>query len=208
MGDVQRIDRETHKQGLENKKVNESVGRAKDEIMRIARLTESAIKMATLQESREKTATLDTASLFITAAEVYRSIIEKQGNVMVINAEKNLPPIYGNADQLIGVLSNLLTNANKHTSKGELVVNIETKERFVSVTVKDNGVGIPPEILPHVFERGVSGSSSTGMGLAICKSTVESHGGTIQIESEADKGTTVVFMIPIFNKERLVEADV
>jgi len=206
LGDIQRIGREARKQGVESERISESINRAKDEIMRMARLTESAIKMAALQE--EKATVLDSASLFVTAAEGYRSIIEKQGNALIITAEENLPPVYGNADQLIGVLSNLLTNANKHISKGEIIVNIEAKERFISVTVKDNGVGIPPDIIPHVFERGVSGSGSTGMGLAICKNTVESHGGTIRINSEIGKGTEVVFKIPIFNKERLVEADV
>jgi|GEM_PF-3117148 len=205
LGDIQRIGREARKQGLENERVSESINRAKDEIMRMARLTESAIKMAALQE--KKATMLDSASLFVTAAEGYRSIIEKQGNALVIIAEEDLPHVYGNADQLIGVLSNLLTNANKHTSNGELTVNIEAKERFVSVTVKDNGAGIPADIIPNVFERGVSGSGSTGMGLAICKNTVESHSGTIEINSLIGKGTDVMFTIPIFNKERLVEAD-
>jgi len=205
LGDIQRIGREVRKQNLENERVSESINRAKDEIMRMARLTESAIKMAALQE--EKATMLDSASLFVTAAEGYRSIIEKQGNALIIIKKENLPHIYGNADQLIGVLSNLLTNANKHTSEGELVVNIEAKERFVSVTVKDNGAGIPSDVIPHAFERGVSGSGSTGMGLAICKNTVESHGGTIGINSEMGKGTEVIFTIPIFDMERLVEAD-
>ncbi|MCL2216362.1 MAG: ATP-binding protein [Defluviitaleaceae bacterium] len=208
LGDIQRIGREVSRQGFGNERISESISRAKDEIMRMARLTESAIKMAALQESREKTAILAPASLFITGAEGYRSIIEKQSNVLIINAEENLPHIYGNADQLIGVLSNLLTNANKHTRNGKLAVNIESDERFVSVTVKDSGTGIPPDILPFVFERGVSGSCSTGMGLAICKNTIESHGGEIYIKSEAGKGTAVIFTIPAINKERLVEADV
>ncbi|MCL2226014.1 MAG: HAMP domain-containing histidine kinase [Oscillospiraceae bacterium] len=197
LNDIQRIGRESRKQGLESEKINESISRAKDEIMRMARLTESAIKMAALQENREKAAALDPTSLFITAAEGYFGIIEKQNNALIINAEENLPHIYGNADQLIGVLLNLLANSNKHTSKGELIVSIEAKEQFVFVTVKDNGMGIPTDILPHVFERGVSGSGSTGMGLAICKNTVESHGGTIRVNSEIDKGTEVVFTIPI-----------
>jgi len=208
LGDIQRIGREARKQEMENERISESINRAKDEIMRLARITESAIKMATLQAGGEKTTVLDSASLFIAAAEGYRIIIEKRGNTLTVNAEENLPQIYGNADQLIGVLSNLLTNANKHTINGGLVVNIEAKERFVSVTVMDDGEGIVLDILPHVFKRGVSGSGSTGMGLPMCKSTVEAHGGTIYLESEAGKGTSVTFTIPIINEERLVDVNV
>jgi len=208
LGDIQRIGREARKQGVENERISQSITRAMDEIMRIARLTESAIKMAALQENSEKTAVLAPTSLFVTAAEGYRSIIEKQNNALIINAAENLPPIYGNADQLIGVLSNLLTNANNHTKNGEIIINIEESAPFIAVTIKDSGKGISAEMLPHIFERGVSGSGSTGMGLAICKNTIEAHGGTIRVTSEAGKGTTVIFTIPLYNEERRVDADV
>lgn len=213
LSDIQRIGREIHKHGLESERVSESINRARDEIMRMARLTDSAIKMAAMQEHHDKMDFINAALLFTTGAEGYRSIIEKQGNRLIINAQSNLPLIYGNVDRLLGVLSNLLTNANKHTKNGEISVNIKLKKvldknRFVSVTVKDNGTGITPEMLPHVFERGVSGSGSTGMGLAICKSIVEAHGGEIEIKSEAGKGTEVSFSLAIYNKERTDDGDV
>jgi len=196
LNDIQRISREIRKHGFENARVNESINRATDEIMRMARLTNSAIKMASMQEHHDKMELLDTASLFKTGAEGYRGIIEKQNNTLCIHAAENLPRVYGSADQLIGVLSNLLTNANNHTKNGTLSVNIAEKEQCITVTVKDNGAGIPPHLLPRIFERGVSGSGSTGMGLPICKSMVEAHGGTICIDSEPGKGTTVAFTIP------------
>lgn len=213
LSDIQRIGREIRKHGFESERVSESINRANDEIMRMARLTDSAIKMAAMQEHHDKMDLINAALLFTTGAEGYRSIIEKQGNELIINAQSNLPLIYGNVDRLLGVLSNLLTNANKHTKNGEISVNIEIKKeldktRFVSVTVKDNGAGITPEILPHVFERGISGSGSTGMGLAICKNIVEAHGGEIEIKSEAGKGTEVSFSLAIHNEERTQDKDV
>ncbi|MCL2216363.1 MAG: hybrid sensor histidine kinase/response regulator [Defluviitaleaceae bacterium] len=204
LSDIQRIGREVCKHGFENERVSESINRAHDEIMRMARLTDSAIKMAAMQEYHGKMDLINAASLFRTGAEGYRSIIEKQGNVLIINAEENLPRVYGSADQLIGVLSNLLTNANNHTSNGQLIVSIEEKAPFVSVTVKDTGTGIPPEMLPNIFNRGVSGSGSTGMGLPICKNIVDSHGGAIYIKSEPGKGTAVTFTMPVYSEERPV----
>ena len=199
LSDIQRIGREIRKHGFENERVNESISRANDEIMRMARLTDSAIKMASMQEYHDKMDFLDAASLFRTGAEGYRSIIEKRGNELTINTEENLPRIYGNADQLIGVLSNLLTNANNHTKDGKLSVIIKAKEQFIAVTVKDTGAGISQEMLPQVFNRGVSGSSSTGMGLPICKNIVEAHGGKIDIKSVQGKGTTATFTIAVYD---------
>jgi signal transduction histidine kinase len=195
LGDAQRIEREIRKQGIANERIDQSINRTHDEIMRMARLTERAIKLTALQE--EKMNALKTTSLFTAAAEGYRSIIEKTGNTLKIQTEENLPKIYGSADQLIGVLLNLLTNANKHTKNGEIKIKIKSDGRFVIISVKDNGAGIPPEILPQIFTRGISGSDSTGMGLAICKNIIESHGGVISIKSE-NKGTTATFTVPIY----------
>jgi signal transduction histidine kinase len=68
---------------------------------------------------------------------------------------------------------------------------------MAAFTVSDDGEGIPPEILSRVFERGVSGSESSGLGLAICKEIVEAYGGEIGIDSETGLGTTARFTLPV-----------
>jgi len=222
LGDIQRIEWELKKHGFENERIDQSINRSQSEVKRIARVTESAIKMSSMQESNEEMVLLDASLIFSVGAEAYRSIIEKQGNTLTMRTEKDLPQILGNADMLIGVLSNLLTNANKHTKNGEIILQIEnykvpadgpgSGKQFVRVAVLDTGSGILPELLPQIFERGISGSDSTGMGLAISKQTIEAHGGTINIESPQGKGTIVTFKIPAYkvenNKEGLVERDV
>jgi signal transduction histidine kinase len=65
------------------------------------------------------------------------------------------------------------------------------------VTVTDTGTGIAAELLPHVFERGVS-TGGTGFGLYLCKTVVESHGGRIWIESTPGSGTTTRFALPTY----------
>ena len=67
---------------------------------------------------------------------------------------------------------------------------------FVTICVKDTGSGITPELLPHVFKRGVS-DGGTGLGLSISKNSIEAHGGTIGIESKLGEGTMVWFSIPV-----------
>jgi len=76
----------------------------------------------------------------------------------------------------------------------------------VSVLVKDTGTGISRKLLPRVFERGVTGSDGSGLGLPICKEIIENHDGTIDIESELGKGTEVLFRIPVY-EEGKVKAD-
>ena len=194
--DVQLIERLLDESGFENERVARSLTRAQDEIMRLARLTESVLKMAAMQGSQDEMKPLDATSLFTINAEAYRGIIEKQNNILNISAQKDLPSILGNVDRLIQVLSNLLVNANKHTTNGEIAVIVELCGKCVSVTVKDNGTGVSPELLPYTFDWGVSGSGSTGFGLAICRSIIDSHNGTITLESEQNKGTAVTFTIP------------
>jgi signal transduction histidine kinase len=96
-------------------------------------------------------------------------------------------------------MGNLLSNANRHTKDGDITVKAESDGgSIINVTVTDNGSGIAAELLPHIFERGVSGTGSSGLGLEICKKIIESHGGVISAESEPDKGTAVGFALPVY----------
>jgi signal transduction histidine kinase len=92
------------------------------------------------------------------------------------------------------VLSNLLDNAHKFTPKGgEIEIGVK-EENSIQIWVRDSGVGIPPEDLPHIFERFYRGRNhsvpGSGLGLAIAKSIVEAHGGVITVESKVGFGTT------------------
>lgn len=101
------------------------------------------------------------------------------------------------------VLTNLLSNALRYTPRGgKIYVRLEETssgvERSVMVSIEDNGPGIEPADLPHVFERFYKSSDSGGMGLglSIAKYLVEAHGGKIWAESELSRGTTISFTLP------------
>jgi len=104
------------------------------------------------------------------------------------------------------VLDNLLSNALKFSPEGR-TVNLrmvpDVKGGVIHVSVSDTGPGIPPEDLPHIFERFYQGHMQakttvvgSGLGLALAKKIVEAHGGRIWVESELGKGTTVHFTLP------------
>lgn len=103
------------------------------------------------------------------------------------------------------VLDNLLSNALKFSPEGGIVKTLmkpDLKTGVLEVAVSDVGPGIPPDELPHIFERFYQGSTKSkhstpgsGLGLALAKKVVEAHGGRIWIESEVKKGTTVRFIL-------------
>ncbi len=134
------------------------------------------------------------------------SINGKQNNV-TINLKTTLTDddsiIVTDNTKLIQILSNLINNAIKFTKNGRIDFGYVLKDNALEFSVKDTGIGIPPEYHSRIFDRfyqvdsAVSRKySGTGLGLSICKGYVELLGGTIRVESESGKGTLFVFTIP------------
>ena len=97
------------------------------------------------------------------------------------------------------VLSNLLCNAIKFTHGGKISVMINKNNKEIKVGVKDEGQGIDREMLPKLFDKFITDSTSgTGLGLYICKNIIESHGGKIWAENNSDgNGATFTFSLPL-----------
>ncbi|ACQ54139.1 HAMP domain-containing protein [Clostridium botulinum] len=112
-----------------------------------------------------------------------------------------LPNIYGDRNRIKQVLINLLDNAFKFTPEGGLVeLNTKCEEEYITIVVKDTGVGINKEDLPRVkekFYKGNSGKSKNGIGLSICDEIIKLHNGVLHIESEENKGTTISVKLPM-----------
>jgi two-component system sensor histidine kinase VicK len=124
---------------------------------------------------------------------------------LTLAIEADLPVITADARRLNRVLDNLLNNALKFTRDGGRIEVGARRENShqVTVWVKDDGVGIAADELPHVFEKYRQVSSSkqspalgTGLGLAICKKLVEAHDGVLWVESKENSGTTFFFSLP------------
>ncbi len=114
-------------------------------------------------------------------------------------------PISGDPDRLQQIVWNLVSNAVKFTpSGGSVSIHLTRSESQVEIVVTDTGIGIKPELLPHIFERFRQGDSATtrqfgglGLGLAIVRHLVELHGGTIDAQSAGDRaGTTFTVRLP------------
>ena len=116
-----------------------------------------------------------------------------------------LPPVMADRQRIVQVLNNLLSNAAHHAPESSPIrVSAARDGVHVAVAVADEGRGIPPELLPRLFQRytgtgeGRGGLGGTGLGLVICKGLVEAHGGRIRAESAgAGQGTTFTFTLPV-----------
>ena len=136
--------------------------------------------------------------------------------------EKSLQPIfYANIDpdHFREVVSNLIENAIKYTPSGEVVVNITGDDKQISVSVKDSGIGIPAEDIPHLFQKFYRVDNSdtreiggTGLGLYLSRRLAEAMSGNLRVESKYKEGSTFYLEIPRMNsseaKQRLESAEV
>jgi len=120
--------------------------------------------------------------------------------------------IIGDKDRLEQVIINIISNAIKYTPNGgKVAVSLADDDNTVCIRVKDNGIGIPKEDIPHIFERfyrveksRTGESGGTGLGLSIAKEIIEAHGGDINVASAKGKGTEITIVLP---KETKLESD-
>ena len=124
-----------------------------------------------------------------------------------IDLAPDLPRVAADSQRIVQVLNNLVSNAARHSPESSSIRIAAARDgAHVAISVSDEGRGVSPEKLPHLFRQhpraasgdGERGDGEAGLGLAICKRLVEAHGGRIRAESGgADKGTRVTFTIPV-----------
>jgi two-component system, OmpR family, sensor kinase len=164
---------------------------------RLHRLVEELFELAKLQdlEVRINLEPFSLSELVQDIVQKFSLIAKEKGLELRAKFMPNAPLMLGDISLIERLLDNLLENAIRHTSSGEIVVSITASEEFITLEVSDTGSGIAPEVLPHIFERfyvdktrGPSAGGS-GLGLAIAKRIVELHGGHIVAHSVVAVGT-------------------
>ncbi|ACB75123.1 sensor histidine kinase [Opitutus terrae] len=172
---------------------------------RMRQLVESLLLLARLdaRDDRTQHQPLELREVIAGAVELLQPLAARHG----VTLETALAPasVHGDASQLAQVVTNLVGNAIHHSSR-EARVRIELTATASSavLVVADNGEGISPADLPHIFDRFYRADKSrrqtegrTGLGLAISKAIVEAHGGRIEATSELGRGSTFVVRLPI-----------
>jgi signal transduction histidine kinase len=146
---------------------------------------------------------VDVEALVSECVENVSSLAKTKKLELSFNVEDNVGRVYADAPKLKQVLLNLLGNAIKFTESGSVRVVAERQGADLRISVRDTGIGVPPEDTERIFEsfqQGKSGMSGkyqgTGLGLAICRRLVEMHGGRISVRSTSGQGSTFTFTIP------------
>jgi signal transduction histidine kinase len=128
----------------------------------------------------------------------FRSQAQSAGVSLTTEVADTLPSVEVDPARIRQVISNLLSNAIRHTpSGGSVKVAVNSASDQVTLTVTDTGEGIPPELLPHVFERFVKSPNSkgSGLGLAIAHDIIVAHGGSIEVQNQTGGGTRVTIKV-------------
>lgn len=176
------------------------------EVARMARLVRDLLSLSQTEakERQKPTAPVDIIGLTGTVIDTLRPLADAAGVALEMTAEGAIAPIPADADQLVQILQNLISNAIAYDRLGKSVtVAIYPAGDMLRIDVRDHGEGIAPEHLPRLTERFYRVEShrariqgGAGLGLAIVKHIVSRHRGRLSISSQRGKGTCVSVFLP------------
>jgi two-component system OmpR family sensor kinase len=182
----------------------ESIGVCLDAAQQMRGLTESLLQLARFDAGQEVTqrSPVDLAKSARVCVGRIAPLAEERS--VKIHCDLGRAKIFGEPDRLGQLITNLLTNAIYYNKpNGKIVISTRSENSSAVLTLTDSGAGIAAEDLPHVFERFYRADKSrsraeghSGLGLAICKAIVDSHGGSIDVVSRPGAGTTFTVRLP------------
>jgi PAS domain S-box-containing protein len=175
--------------------IQRSVARMNRLIQDILDVTRIEAGQLTVEHDR-----VSTVQMLLDIVDTQRPVAEARGIALLLDITADLPDVWGDRDRLLQICENLIGNALKFTTHGNVTVRAVSRDNDVLVCIKDTGTGIPPERLPHIFDRFWKADKQArrglGLGLAIVKALVEAHGGQIWVESTLGAGSEFHFTIP------------
>ena len=175
-----------------------------DEVARITNLVKDLENLATVENGTLKLEKSMTDMVGLVGQSVNALQMQVAQKNMTVEIRGTCDPIYVDRNRIGQVVINLLTNAIKYTPEsGKIIIELNQTEDTMILNVIDNGSGIPQEELPLIFERFYRADKSrnretggSGIGLTIAKSIVETHAGTIEVQSVVDQGSTFTVKLP------------
>jgi two-component system, sensor histidine kinase and response regulator len=194
-------------ENLLNESQKEKLERIKTRIGELLKLINSWLRVISvdINKLKEGFTQVDIFNPIRNALESNETLAVRKNIEITTTFEESLPMINGDALSLSEVFVNIIGNAIKYSPDGSKVdLKAQRQGDMILVSIKDSGVGIAPEDIPHIFEgfyRGQSGKATAGhgIGLAVSRQIVDAHGGSINVESELGKGTTFVVSLPVSN---------
>jgi len=188
-------------------KQREILGRASGKILGLSNMVSELLDLSRIESgliSSEKEA-VDMASLLAEQIDFHNPGAAEKNISLDLQVAGELPPVLANPRSMEEVLTNLITNAIKYSQENSsVIVSALVENEYISISVQDNGYGIPAEDLDNVFNRfyrvkdkNTRTIIGTGLGLALVKSIVEAHHGTIKVTSTLGVGSTFTVLLPL-----------
>jgi signal transduction histidine kinase len=191
----------------------ERMGRLVNDLLLLAR-TDSLLSESSLHGYKHipqrYTQKIDLDNLLLDVFRQYRYLNDEQQGPR-LSLQHTMPvSVYGNADQLKQAIVALVDNALKYTpQEGYVSLSLSIADGFAFIKVKDMGIGIAPEELPHIFERFYRADRArprdrggSGLGLAIAQGIIQGHQGSIEVESTPGKGSTFTLKLPVVKEQQ------
>lgn len=178
-----------------------------DDLLDVSRVTRGLIEFHKVNVSIK--------TVINSAIEQARPLIESRNHALTTRLGSTDAVVYGDRTRLVQVLANLLNNAAKYTPQnGDITLAVEVLETHVKVSVSDNGIGIKPSLLPHVFDLFTQAERSPdrsqgglGLGLALVKSIINLHDGQADAQSHGPgKGSAFTVTLPISDRIERMQA--
>ena len=176
---------------------------AREDSDRLHRILNDLLDMSRIESGRVEmnVEKVSPHSMVFEALEPFQMDFKDRGVALEAEVSGDLPDAWADTARMNHVFANLLSNALRYTPPGgKVIVSAGADEEWIRFSVSDTGKGIPSRYLPRIFEQffrvpnqGVE--TGAGLGLAIVKDIVEAHGGTVGVESQVGKGTTIAFTL-------------
>lgn len=173
---------------------------------RLATLIDDLLTLSSIESGKQNLDIVkcDIKPIIYECISVLNNFIKKKNHSVEVLVDENVTKISIDQKRIEQVLFNLLDNAIKYSSEnGKIIISVSNQNDFVQIDVKDNGIGIPSEDIPRLFERFYRvdkarsrNMGGTGLGLSIVKHIVISHGGKVWLKSVPNQGSVFSFSIP------------
>jgi signal transduction histidine kinase len=175
-----------------------------DDLLDVSRITRGKINL-----TKE---VIELGTLLTRTVETVQPLIDDRGHTLTVEAPNGILAVLGDPTRLVQALGNVLGNAAKYTERGgRITLSAAESGSEVLIRIRDNGIGIPPELMPMIFNLftqldRTSGppQSGLGIGLALVQRLVEMHGGSVAARSEGlGKGSEFLIRLPLFIREQV-----
>jgi signal transduction histidine kinase len=182
--------------------INESLTVIEEEADRLAKMIDDLLDASRLQAGGLSLNQADVSLASLASRVIERFAPQSPKHKLVADFPANFPVIVADETRIEQVISNLVSNALKYATKGEIKISGSTRPEQVVICVSDEGPGIEARDLPHIFDRfyrsinAVKQTKGAGLGLYLARAIVEAHGGRIWADPKPDSGTRICFSLP------------